>query len=508
MPKTRLNSLSVTIAFLLLAAFLWTLRSWNLEIGDGEFCCKQTVGEQAFAVTLSRSFLSYLLYRAMFFTLHPLIGWWVEDLIALSSCAAGLVFFYALYRLAIVFSKTKTDFWLFLLFPSTTLTLQIFCGHIEFYPWTCAFLMLCAWWSWESLYRDRSYIWASSAMMFSAAFHSSGVFYFPVLLLLPILKNKTDEERQKYTRREIIEALIAFAVFLAAALFHRKPTHWLYFFVFAAGCIWYFSVCPKAWKTTLASWAAILIPWLSFFALRAVLGLRAEPLLEHLPPLGEPYDHGAYLYEAFSWDHLYDKTMFHLWLMPFGLLALLGFAGFAWRRIHASRWSIFVLHFCLWAMIWSILFYPQLRTRDWDLFASVSIPLNLFAVCAALILFRPALFRTLTAAAIVIQLYISAPIILKNSSLLVGRGYVELEYAPKPVSTHAYIRGLEIGVTPLTLKNVRSGPANVRIVPLERGYQSWSEDLVLERGKTYRFEPELTAINNKVPVQDEESETR
>lgn len=508
MSKNRFSRIGTFLSFVLLAVALWTLRSWNLEIGDGEFCCKQTVGEQAFAVTLSRSFLSYLLYRAMFFSLHPLINWWVEDLIAFSSCTAGLVFFYALYRLSQALAKTKMDFWLFLLFPSTTLLLQIFCGHIEFYPWTCALLMLSVWWSWESLHRNRSFLWASTAMMLSTAFHSSGVFYFPALLLLPLLNDKTDGEGLGYTRREVGQALVTFAVFIAAALLHRKPTHWIYFFLFAIGFTGYFSFFPINWKPILRPWALLLFPWLALFALRAALGLRAEPLLEHLPPLGESYDHGAYLYKAFSWDHLYDKTMFQVWLTPFGLLAFLGFSFFCWKRTTSFRWGIFLYNFCLWTLLWSILFYPQLRTRDWDLFASASISLNLFAAYAGMQFLRPALFRTLATAAIMIQLCISAPIILRNSSLLSGRGYVEIEYAPKPVAAHAYIRGLQIGVTPIKQKNIRSGKANVRIVPLERGYQSWSEDVFLDPGKTYRFDPALPEINNKITLPDEENETR
>jgi hypothetical protein len=101
-------------ALLLLGGGLWYFRSWNLEIGDGEFCCKQTVGDAPYDVTLSRTPLAHLLYRFLFFHLHPLWRWWVEDIIALSSCAAGLVFFSALYLLACRSSRSRYDFFLYL----------------------------------------------------------------------------------------------------------------------------------------------------------------------------------------------------------------------------------------------------------------------------------------------------------------------------------------------------------------------------------------------------------
>ncbi|MBN2328445.1 MAG: hypothetical protein JXR73_14975 [Candidatus Omnitrophica bacterium] len=490
MAKKRINPLIATLAFVFLAAGLWTLRSWNLDIGDGEFCCKQTVGEKAFAVTLSRSFLSYALYRILFFTLHPILDWWVEDIIALSSCAAGLVFFYALFRLAQESAENKRDFWIVLLFPSTTLLLQIFCGHVEFYPWTCALLMLCAWLSWRTIYHQKSVLWASTAMALAGGFHSSGIFYFPALLLLPMLMHKTDGEPLRFRWDDWKPGMITLAVFLAAALLHRKPTHWAYVALCAAGLVWYFSYCPAAKKARMDQWVKTLLPWLVLFAVRAVLRLRAEPLLEHLPPFREPYDHGAYLYMAFSWDHLYDKVVFHLWLAPFGLIALIGFGVF-WRRIASDRWLLFLANFCIWTLVWSILFYPQLRTRDWDLFATIAIPLNLFAVYAGWRILPRGMFRWLAAATILVHLSISLPIVLSNSSLLKGRGYVTVAYDPKPVAADAYIRGLKLGVTPIHQNNIRSGKADVRIVPLERGYLSWSEDVILAPGKTYRFDPIL-----------------
>ncbi len=493
------------MAFFVLAALLWTLRSWNLEIGDGEFCCKQTIGGQAFAVTLSRSFLSYLLYRTMFFTLHPLLNWWIEDIIALSSCAAGLVFFYALYRLARVNSSNSIDFWALLLFPSTTLVLQIFCGHIEFYPWTCALLTLCTWWSWETMHGHRSPLWASAALALAAAFHSSGVFYFPILLLLPILGVERAQQATPIRKQEWKQISIILALFLIAALLHRKPTHWIYLSLTIVGIIWFTTVSSHAWRKEWMAWFKVLLPWLILFGIRALFRLRAEPLLEHIAPFREPYDHGAYLYEFISWDHLYDKTIYFLWLTPLGLLGFLGFCGLAWQKIKTDRWLLYLANGCGWALLWYIIFYPQLRLRDWDLFGSVSIPLNLFVIYAAIRLIKPIPFRTLAYVAIAMHLFISFPIILQNSSLLTGRGYVELHYDPNPVSTHAYIRGLVLGVTPLQQANIRSGNANIRVVPLERGYQSWQEDTFLEPGKTYTFEPTLEVINNRLPIFQEKS---
>ncbi|MGC9329549.1 MAG: hypothetical protein ACP5I1_18080, partial [Candidatus Hinthialibacter sp.] len=205
-------------------------------------------------------------------------------------------------------------------------------------------------------------------------------------------------------------------------------------------------------------------------------------------------------------DHLYDKVVFHAWLAPFGLIAIFGFGFFFRRRIASDRWLIFLAHFCFWTMVWSILFYPQLRTRDWDLFATISIPLNLFAVYAGWRILPRRMFRMLAAAAILVHLSISLPIVLSNSSLLAGRGYVTVEYDPKPVAADAFIRGLKLGVTPIQQKNIRSGKANVRIVPLERGYLSWSENIILEPGKTYRFDPilEKAGLDIHPPIPEEQ----
>ncbi len=486
----------VVVSLCIVGFCLWILRSWNLVIGDGEFCCKQTIAESAFAVTLSRAPLSYLLYRGLFFSLHPILNWWVEDIIALSSCVAGIVFFFAVYSLARQTSRSSFEFWIIFLFPSTTLLLQIFCGHVEFYPWTCTLLAVSALLAWKSIADGWSPLWASGTMALAAAFHSSGVFYFPALLLLPPFftyetKNKTNLWCENRSR-----VLILFFLFILTALLHRTPTYFWIAIAVAMGIGFLF-------RTTIQEYLAkgweIYIPWFVLFAVRAFFGLRAEPLIEHLPPVFEPYDHGAYLYEAFSWDHLYDKTMFHFWLAPFGLIALLLFGWRERKKITREPWLLFLSHFCLWTLVWTVLFYPQLRTRDWDLFATMSIPFNLFAVYAFLRFLPVSFQRTVIPMMILAHLTISLPVVIKNSHLLEGRGYVTLTYSPTPAENRAFLRGLQVGITPLTQPNVRSGWAEIRIVPLERGLHSWAIHQDLIPGNHYLFDPILPSADHPIP---------
>lgn len=479
-----LRSAAQAAALAVLFAVLWFLRSWNLDIGDGEFCCKQTVGEAAFPTTMSRSFLSYALYRAMFFSLHPILNWWVEDIIALSSCAAGIVFFAALFRLADHAAPSRLHWWLIVLFPSSSLVLQVFCGHIEFYPWLCASLMVSAYFAWRCLAYGESPVWASAAMALAAGFHSSGVFYFPALLALPALMRSGAIERGDWARMAGFLAL-----YLATAMLHRESM--LYLAVIVVAVPLYFISVPLAIRQRLAPWMTVYLPWFFLFTLRASLGLKAEPLLEHIAPLGEPYDHGAYLYTFFSIDHLYDKAMFHLWLAPLGLPVLL-YALIAKRKeTLATPWLHYLLHFCVWAMVWSIIFYPQLRTRDWDLFASMSVPLNLFALFFLWSAAPRKLFTGVITAAVIAHFCISIPVIVRNASLFEHRGYVTLDYRSEPAPAKAYIRGLMLGVTPVIQANIRSGPADVRMISTERGYGSWSEELLLENGETYIIDQTL-----------------
>jgi hypothetical protein len=475
---------------------LWELRSWNLIIGDGEFCCKQTIAKSPYAVTLSRAPLSYLLYRALFFTLHPRIQWWVEDIIALSSCIAGVVFFLTLNVLARKSCRSSFEFWMILLFPSTTLLLQIFCGQIEFYSWTCTLLMVSAYFAWQSIFEGKSPLWASSAMALSAAFHSSGVFYFPTLLFLIPFADGQQRNNGNVSAFECKQMLFFFSLFIATALLHRSQ--FIYFLALFIAVAVFFRLPQWIRNLFTAGWP-IFLPWLALFTIRAFFGLRAEPLIEHLPPVFEPYDHGAYLYHAFSWDHLYDKTMFHFWLAPFGLATMI-LVGWTFRKkwMH-DRWLLFLANFFFGAFLWTALFYPQLRTRDWDLFASMSIPLNLFALFACLNLLRPAFLYYAMPLMILAHLVISVPIIMRNSHLLEERGYVTLTYEPVPTQNRAFLRGLEVGITPLTQPNVRSGWAEIRVVPLERGTQSWVIHQYLIAGHHYRFAPELKPVDFSFP---------
>ncbi len=510
------RALRGVLTLLALAGLLWTFRSWNLGIGDGLFCCKQVVGGQAYAVTLSRNPLSYLLYRGLFFTLHPLLHWWVEDIIALSSCAAGLVFFYSLYRLARAAAATRLDAWLLLLFPSSTMVLQAFCGHVEFYSWTCALLMACVTLSWMTIYENRSPFWPSAALALATAFHSSGVFYFPALLLLVPLAGQGREPEVILSRRDWVKAASFFGLFLAAALLHRRPLENIFYLTTLVSFLGYVFRCPPALKKELRPWWIVFSPWLLLFGVRAWFQLRAEPLLEHLAPIRAGYDPGAFHFEMFSWMHVGVKLLIHFFLAPFGALWLLIFFFGRRRAVLTQPWLLFLLHLSFWALLWSTLFYPQLylRTwdllshpavppRDWDLFVSMAIPLNLFAVFAAWRLLHPAFFRKLAAAAIAVQLALSLPVMVRNSGWLTDRGYAAIEYAPQPVPARAFLRSLELGISPLKQGNIRAGFADIRLVPLARGYQSWPRDVYLMPGREYRFAPVLKKNHAVIPLPDD-----
>lgn len=480
--------LAAPLAWVGLACVLWTFRSWNLDIGDGEFCCKQTIAETAFPVTISRAPLSYWLYRSLFFTLNPLLNWWVEDIIALSSCAAGLVFFWALIRLAREAGRTPFERAAIVAFPSTTLLFQMFCGHIEFYPWTCATLMAAMYAGWKTIHGGWSPAVPSALLALAAAFHSSGVFYFPALLVLPVL-TRWKEIGSWIRSRENAPAAAFFGLFVLTAVLHRVPPLFLAATVVLAPM--YFLLVPPARRSGLNAWWMIYLPWFFLFLVRASFGMRAEPLLEHLPPIGEPYDHGAYLYTAFSWDHLYDKVMFHFWLAPFALPVMVLLGSAARRMVSRNRWLVFLFHASVWALVWTTLFYPQLRTRDWDLFASMSIPLNLLAVFLCLRALSPRMAKTAVPVMIVTHLTIMVPILLSNSSLLGGRGYATLRYVSEPVSADAFLRGLKLGETPVEQANIRSGSAIVRMIPHSREYLSWVRGLEIEPGAEYEFSVEF-----------------
>jgi hypothetical protein len=533
MNNSLIRKILTISVFIVLGFTLWYFRSWNTGIGDGEFCCKQVVGENPFAITVSRSLFSYLLYRNLFSFFHHYFNWWVEDAISLSSCMAGLLFFYSLYRLAKSSAKSIAEFWIVILFVSSTLLLQLFCGHIEFYSWTCAIMMLSLWWSWDAIEGKRSILWASSSLMIAAAFHSSGVFYFPALLLIPLLVKYRSLEFKKITAIDLWMPVVVFCLFFVTALLHRIPwiklivdgttylnkliqggstgndllfmfVHLVVIAILATLIYCYLAFSSKEIKTILWPWWQVYLPWLIFFSLRTYFQLRTEPLLEHIPPFGEPYDHGAFHFEFFTWKHLFVKSTIHLFLMPFGLAWLVVFLSTKWSVIKNHCWLIFLLHYSLWALLWSSIFYPQLYLpswdlfgslfippRDFDLFATVSIPLNLFVIYSAKEILSKRFFITIACVAIAFQLILTAPIIVKNSGLLSDRGYVTLVYDPKPVSVRSFLRGLEIDRSPLTQRNVRAGRAEIRMIPTTRGYESWSKELYLYPDNRYTLDFDL-----------------
>jgi len=376
-----------------------------------------------------------------------------------------------------------------LVFPSSTMILNIFCGHLEFYPWTCALLMLSAYLSWRCIHDGISSFWPSLAMALAAAFHTSAVFYFPALLFLPILISQQGNGETLFERDNRLRILGFFALFILVSLLHR--TWWAYFTALVVVVPLVYWGAPNWIRCYSKEWWWMFLPWFLLYTGRAYFELRAEPLFEHLPPLGEPYDHGAYLYVAFSWEHLYDKTLFHLWLAPFGIITLLYFGVRKFSEVKKDAWLIFLLNFSLWTLLWSTLFYPQLRTRDWDLFATIAVPLNLFALYSITRFLQPQWYRRLIPILILAQLGNTVPAVIANSGILTHRGYVTLRYEPTPVSCRAFLRGLELGNTPLTQQNARAGKAEVRLIPHERGYASWSQALELQPGREYLFDPVL-----------------
>ncbi|HXK96208.1 MAG TPA: PEGA domain-containing protein, partial [bacterium] len=83
------------------------------------------------------------------------------------------------------------------------------------------------------------------------------------------------------------------------------------------------------------------------------------------------------------------------------------------------------------------------------------------------------------------------------------RGYVTIEYDPQPVTARAFLRSLELGRTPVRQKNIRAGYADIRLVPVERGYQSWRRDVYLVPGQEYRFAPVLELNHAVIPLPDD-----
>lgn len=480
--RQRLWTIILCLGLSLLAFWvLWFLRSWNLWNGDGEFCCKQTIGKTTFAITLSRCPLAHLGYRYLFRVLRPITGWWVEDIIALSSCTAGLVFFWATALLARRIFFARVDQILYPAFCSSSLLLQVFCGHIEFYPWTCALVMVFALFASRHLGGRLSIFWPSVVLTLAGAFHGSAVFYFPGVVALEYFRQSRDP---RTSRRSLVYSVFCFALFVCAACFHRYRVQYFVFLVFCLVGWFGWGLAPgrlRAWREGLGPWLVALAPWIAYFSVRTALGFYAEPILHHIAPMGEPYDHGSYLYTFWSWEHLHDKFLFLWWLSPFAIPAGLLIAATVKRGWRNNGWLIFLRVFALTALGWEILFYPQLRIRDWDLYASTAIPFNLLVGYGVLRLWnRGRLYLTLMVLA---QLFIGVPIILDNSDLLVGRGYATAEFRSQPISAEVYVRGLPVGKTPLTMENIRSGRARIRLIPSDRNYRSVKRRHVFQPGE-------------------------
>ncbi|HOE11301.1 MAG TPA: hypothetical protein PLQ35_10285 [bacterium] len=498
-PWTVLLSLALS-----LAAFwvLWQLRSWNLWNGDGEFCCKQTVGQSTFAITLSRCPLSHLEYRYLFRILRPITNLWVEDIIALSSCMAGVVYLWATVLLARrLFSRTINRV-LLTAFCCSSMVLQVFCGHIEFYPWTCTFMMIFILSGWLYLNGTFSIFWPSFLLVLATALHSSAVFYFPGILALECFRQVRESKNRPLV---VFHCLLSLGLFVCAAPFHRYREQ---FIAFLSVCAILWIVWGKApakireWRQGMGPWLLALSPWLLYFSIRTALGFYAEPILHHIAPAGEPYDHGSFLYTFWSRDHLKDKLTFLWWLAPFaipvGLLVLISFG----KECLKNGWLVFLIVLSVCGLIWGILFYPQLRIRDWDLFTTIAIPFNLLVGYGVLILWkRGQVYLTFM---ILAHLTISIPLIIDNADLLVGRGYVTLECETQPVSAEVYVRGLPIGFTPLTMQNIRSGRARIVLIPQSRDYLSVQRRYNLKPGEHLRISETLPPRPPRTPVQKQE----
>jgi len=495
----------LSAVFLVLVTFvafeiLWFLRSWNLWNGDGEFCCKVTIGKNPFAITMSRCPLSLLTYRFLFQTLRPGTNWWVEDIVALSSCAAGVVYFWATVLLVRRIFFANVDRVLYGAFCSSSMILQVFCGHVEFYAWTCALLMVFALLGSYRLASRVSSFWPSTVLTIAAAFHGSGVFYFPAILALEYFR----ETRESGNRaRALFHALLCFGVFVCAGPFHRYKIQYAAFLIVCV-ILWYlWGVAPerlRAWRQSFKPWLLVLCPWLVYFSIRTALGFYAEPLLHHVAPKGEPYDHGTYLYTFWSWEHLYDKSLFQWLLTPFAVpvgLLMMFVAGRRWRR---NGWLFFLAVFAISAVTWEILFYPQLRQRDWDLYASTAVPLNLLVGYGVLLLWNRG--RLYLSMMIVAHLLISVPIILDNADLLVGRGYARAAFQSEPVPAEVYLRGLRVGETPLVMENIRSGRARILLIPTERGYQAIQRRHIFRDGE-HLIVKELLQPKRRRPLSSE-----
>ncbi len=508
------------LAFAVLAAaflIFWNLRAWNILNGDGQFCTKTVIGERLYAIALNRSTLTLLTYRGLYTLLHGWFDWWPRDAIALGACLSGVVFLALAMGLGRRLYRGGWKTLLPVALPISTYLLQVYCGEVEFYALLNTALMLYAFSAWHVLHGRLHPVWASAALAVAAGCHTSGLFSFPSLLWLHALwivrrsENGPSEEVEapadisepdiwaERRRTRIRDAALALGLFALLAITHRNRLWWsvpgsilgldisvsgpifgldidvfreasrthLLFPIVICAVGGAFFATRYSFRRRWMPWLILLAPWVLFFTLRSAFNFHPEPILSHIAPVYGPYDPLAYLYTFFSWDHLHDKLFFHAWSAPFGVPVLVFWLWQCWKKRDCKPWVSFLLGMASCALAWTTLFYPQLRTGDWDLFVSLGLPLNLL-LAHAIATHRSALQgKVLALAVLTIHLLISVPFVIDNSELRKGRGYCELTLTSE-LPAELYIRGLKVGETPFHSRTVRSGDAELRIIPLER----------------------------------------
>ena len=535
-----LGPITETVVLIAVLGLFWSLRSWNMENGDGEFCLKTVIDERPYAISLTRSTLTLLGFRGMYSVLNAWLGWWPSDAIALASCLGGVVFVAIGLRLG---RRLYGGGWKALLpvvLPLSSHLLQVYCGEVEFYAWLNTALMVYAYAAWNVLQGRLNPVWASASLAIAAGCHVSGLFSIPSLLWLHILwlRNRAghtvlsqpSQPDSSVSERAIpprwkhlmLEAGTVFLVLAFLAITHRNRLWWfgpepvfgldidswaktlskkhliypMALFTLACAYVGYTIVGRRlaghAQLERGRTWLVLLVPWLVFFSVRSLFGLHPEPILSHIAPFREPYDTISYLYMFISWDHLFDKLSFHLWSAPFGVMAVGYYTWRMWKREERDLWVLFLAGLACCALAWTFLFYPQLRTRDWDLFVSMGLPLNLI-LAHALATQAPGRWAlTCSLAVVVTHLALSVPFVMRNAQFQHGRGYGELRIRSE-IPAEVYVRGLRLGTTPFESGHVRSGPVEIRIVPMNRssdGIRTTSQrhELHLDAGATVSFD--------------------
>lgn len=504
--RTTRRLIEITV---LMAAFLifWNLRAWNILNGDGQFCIKTVFGERLYAITLTRSTLTLLTYRGLYALLHGWLDWWPRDTIALGACLSGVVFLGLAMSLGRRLYRNGWKTLLPVTLPISTYLLQVYCGEVEFYALLNTALMLYAYAAWHVLHGRLHPIWASGALTVAAGCHTSGLFLFPSLLWLHALwvdrrssievadgKESPKDgfkpdlwEARKRTR--IRDAALALGLFALFAITHRNRLWWsgpglifgldidawvqgvsrnhLLFPIVLLAVGSAFLAAGYSFRQRWTPWLILVSPWALFFTLRSAFNFHPEPILSHIAPVYGPYDPLAYLYTFFSWDHLHDKLLFHAWSAPFGVPVLACWLWRCWKNRGSEPWVSFLLGMASCAIAWTTLFYPQLRTGDWDLFVSLGLPLNLLLAHLIATSRSESRGKALAIGVLAVHLLISVPFVIENSELKKGRGHCELTITSE-LPAELYLRGLKVGETPFHSRTVRSGDAEIRIIPLER----------------------------------------